>query len=165
MGGNAGANGLARHAGTVAGGALRRGPGDGGRRGRVPLDAPAGPGAELVTGKPRAAPALAWSSMERRAELRRRGARCRLRFGLRAEGAGVAAGTAPAPRRRNSAERRCEDRCQRCAAGPPTCSFPEPAAPPLATLDGHHAGCSGVKVGEAAERSEGNLDARASRRW
>src|ERR1700726_701053 len=36
---------------------------------------------------------------------------------------------------------------------------------PLATLDGHHAGCPGVKVGEAAERSEGNLDAWASRRW
>jgi hypothetical protein len=37
--------------------------------------------------------------------------------------------------------------------------------PPLATRERHHAGCPGVKVGEAAERSEGNLDARASRRW
>jgi hypothetical protein len=48
MGGNAGADGLARHAGAIAEGALRRGPGDGDGRGRAPVEAPADPGAGLL---------------------------------------------------------------------------------------------------------------------
>jgi len=43
--------------------------------------------------------------------------------------------------------------------GPLPAPFLSGLLPPLATPHWHHAGCPRVKVGEAAERSEGNLDA------
>ena len=49
--------------------------------------------------------------------------------------------------------------------GPLPAPFLSGLLPPLDTSHSHHAGCPGVKAGEAAERSEGSLEARASRRW